>query len=137
MSNRIKKLLAVLLPVAFGVVFIVFGATSMKEMREYKPIPAVVSHIEREWTPNGDGTDTEEIRIFVTYTVDGKEYTEQLQNTKTNYQQGDEITVLYNPEDPTEVSGATKGIATIQFVAGAALVLAGLGTLAALIIKRR
>ncbi|MBR4727926.1 MAG: DUF3592 domain-containing protein, partial [Clostridia bacterium] len=107
MNNQLKKLIAVLILLAGGAVFIAFGAISFKEMREFKPVPAVVSHIEREWTPNGDGTDTENITIIVTYTVDGQEYTEKLQNTKTNYKQGDEITVLYNPEDPTEVSGAT------------------------------
>ncbi len=137
MNNRMKKLLAVLILLVGGVVFIVFGATSMKEMREFRQTPAVVSHIEREWTPNGDGTDTEEIKIFVTYTVDGQEYTEELQNTKTSYKEGDKITVLYNPEKPTYVSGATKGIAAIQFVAGGVLVLAAIGTLAMLIIRGR
>lgn len=137
MNNRIKKLLAVLLLLAGGVVFIVFGAVSMKEIKNYIQTPAVVSHVEREWTPNGDGTDTEEIKIFVTYTVDGQEYTEELQNTKTGYSQGDTITVLYNPENPAQVSGATKGIAAIQFIAGGVLVLAALGTLAATIIKGR
>ena len=127
MSNQLKKLIAVVILIAGGAIFIVFGATSVKELRDFKQIPAVVSHIEREWTPNGDGTDTEEIKIFVTYTVDGQEYTEELQNTKTGYKQGDAITVLYNPADPTEVSGATKTMTVIQFAVGGALVLAGVG----------
>ena len=127
MNSQMKKLIAAIILIAGGAIFIVFGATSIKEMRDFKQVPAVVSHIEREWTPNGDGTDTEEIRIFVTYTVDGKEYTEELQNTKTNYKQGDAITVLYNPEDPTEVSGATKTMTVIQFAIGGVLVLAGVG----------
>ena len=128
MSNQIKKLIAVLILLVGGAIFIVFGATSIKEIREFKPIPAVVSHIEREWMPDGDGTDTEQITIIVTYTVDGHEYTEELQNTKTNYKQGDAITILYNPEDPTEVSGATKTIALIQLTVGSALVLGGIAT---------
>lgn len=127
MNSQMKKLIAAIILIAGGAIFIVFGATSIKEMRDFKQVPAVVSHIEREWTPNGDGTDTEEIRIFVTYTVDGKEYTEELQNTKTNYKQGDAITVLYNPADPTEVSGATKTMTVIQFAIGGVLVLAGMG----------
>ena len=127
MSNQMKKLIAVLILLAGGVIFIVFGATSIKELRDYKQVSAVVSHIEREWTPIGDGTDTENVKIFVTYTVDGQEYTEELQNTKTTYKQGDEITVLYNPEKPTEVSGATKTMTIIQFAVGGVLVLAGVG----------
>ena len=128
MSNQMKKLIAVIILIAGGVIFIVFGATSVKELRDFKQVSAVVSHIEREWTPNGDGTDTEEIKIFVTYTVDGQEYTEELQNTKTTYKQGDEITVLYNPADPTVVSGATKTMTIIQFAIGGVLILAGIGT---------
>lgn len=128
MNNQLKKLIAVLILLAGGAVFIVLGVTSLKEIREFKQVPAVVSHIEREWTPNGDGTDTEDIKIIVTYTVDGQEYTEELQNTKTSYKQGDEITVLYNPEDPTKVSGATKTMAIIQLAAGGALALAGAAT---------
>ena len=128
MSNQLKKLIAVIILLVGGAVFIVFGATSVKELRDFKQVSAVVSHIEREWTPNGDGTDTEEIKIFVTYTVDGQEYTEELQNTKTGYKQGDEITVLYNPADPTVVSGATKTMTIIQFAVGGVLILAGIGT---------
>ena len=127
MNSQMKKLIAVIILIAGGIVFIVLGAISVKELREFKRVPAVVSHIERDWTPNGDGTDTEELKIFVTYTVDGKTYTEELQNTKTTYKQGDEITVLYNPAKPSEVSGATKTMSVIQFAVGGVLVLAGAG----------
>ena len=137
MSERLKKLLAVVLLLAGGAVFIVFGATSLREIREFRPVEAVVSHIEREWVPNGDGTDTQEITIYVTYTVDGQEYTEELQNTKTSYSQGDKITVLYNPEKPTEVSGATKTIAAIQIAAGSLLALGGLVTLVLFFLRGR
>ena len=127
MSNRMKKLIAALVLIAGGAIFILLGAASIKEIREFRQIPAVVSRIEREWTPNGDGTDTENATVYVTYTVDGREYTEKLQNTQANCKQGATITVLYNPKDPTEVSGATKTLAVIQFAAGGALVLAGAG----------
>ena len=137
MNNGIKKLIAMLILVAGGAVFIVFGTVSMKEIKNFLPVPAVVSHVQREWVPDGEGGETEDIHIFVTYTVDGKEYTEELQNTKTNLHEDDSITVLYNPEKPHEVSGATKGMATIQFIAGGILILAGLGTFAVSLIKGR
>ena len=137
MNNNLKKLIVFVLMIVGGATFIVFGAISLKEIRTYKPVDAVVAHIQRDWTPNGDGTDTEEIRIIVTYTVDGTEYTEELMNTKTNLQKGDEITVLYNPADPTQVSGATKGIAAVQLAFGAVLALAGLGSIAVFFIRGR
>lgn len=136
-NNHLKKLIAVLLLIVGGVVFIIFGSVSVKQMKTYTEVPAVVSRIEREWVPDGEGGDTEQINIFVTYTVDGKEYTEQLQNTSTKLKQGENITVLYNPEDPTEVSGASKGGVALQIGFGCLLVLGGLGTLASLVIKGR
>ena len=91
----------------------------------------------RMWGRDGDGGETEEIKIFVTYTVDGQEYTEELNNTKTNLKEGENITVLYNPEDPTEVSGASKGGVALQIGFGSLFLLGGLASLAALIIKGR
>ena len=135
LNNNMKKLIACLFLIVGGVVFIVFGGITVKEIQNYPEVSAVVSHLEREWVPDEDGYDREEITVFVTYTVDGQEYTEELQNSKTNYKQGDEITVHYNPEDPTKVTGASKGGATLQFVFGGVLVLAGLGS-AALTVSR-
>ena len=137
MSNQMKKLLAALLLIAGGVVFLVMGGISMKEINHYPQVSAVVSHIQRDWVPDSDGYDHEEIKIFVTYTVDGKEYTEELQNTKTDLNKGDSITVYYNPENPKEVSGATKGGMALQFAVGGVLLLAGLGTAAVTVIKGR
>ena len=137
MNNRMKKLIAALVLLAAGVICFVFGATSSKELKEYRQVTAVVTEIQRELIPDSDGGNTEQMKIFVTYSVGGKEYTEELQNTKTNMKQGDAITVLYNPSDPTQVSGATKGIAVIQYALGAVLTLAGLGTAAFALLKSR
>ena len=137
LNNNIKKLIAIVLVMIGGVVFIIFGSITAKQMKTFIKVPAVVSHISREWTPDGDGGETEEIKIFVTYTVDGQEYTEELNNTKTNLKEGENITVLYNPEDPTEVSGASKGGVALQIGFGSLFLLGGLASLAALIIKGR
>ncbi len=137
LNSHIKKRIAAALMIVGGAVFIIFGSVTMKQMKTFTPVPAVVSRIEREWAPDGEGGETEEINIFVTYTVNGKEYTEALQNTKTDLKQGEAITVLYNPEDPTEVSGASKSGAALQMGFGSLFVFVGLGTLAALVIKGR
>ena len=137
MNNRLKKLIAGLVAIAAGAVFIVFGFISLKELREFKQVEALVSDIQVDLVTEGDGSQTQEIHIFVTYTVNGQEYTEELQNTKTSMKKGDTITVLYNPENPKEVSGATKGIATVQLAAGAAIALFGLGFAALTLIRGR
>ena len=135
MSNKLKKMLVSVVMIAGGAVFLALGFMSVKQINHYPQTAAVVSHIQKDYVPDSDGYDREEIKIFVTYEVDGKEYTEELQNTKTNLKQGDNITVYYNPDNPEEVSGATKTMAAIQLGIGAALALAGLGTLVLAIIR--
>ena len=64
-------------------------------------------------------------------------YEPWMDGTCVTLHEDDSITVLYNPEKPHEVSGATKGMATIQFIAGGVLILAGLGSFAVSLIKGR
>lgn len=137
MSQQIKKLIGSVIALVAGIVFIVFGCISMKEIKKFVPVDAVVSHVQREWVPDDEGFEQEELTFFVTYTVDGQEYTEQLQNTKTSLEKGDQITVRYNPENPKEVSGATTGIAAVQIAFGSLFALAGLGIAALTVIKGR
>ena len=137
MNNRMKKLIAAVILLAGGAVFIVFGCITLRQMKTFDQVPAVVTKVAREWTTDSDGSDVEDITIYVTYTVDGKEYTESLQNTKTNYKEGDEITVFCDPSDPTNVTGASKGGAALQLTFGGVIALAGLATAAGVIIKGR
>ena len=137
MSAKVKKMIAFLLAIAAGVTFIVFGSLSLKEIREYTKTPAVVSHVASSFVPDGEGGETQEIKIYVNYTFDGKEYQDiELQNTKTSLREGDELTILVNPADPTKASNATKGMATIEIVAGSVVGLIGLGGLALTFIRR-
>ncbi|MCR5041171.1 MAG: DUF3592 domain-containing protein [Clostridia bacterium] len=135
--NLVKRFIAPLLLIAGGILFIVFGFRTVKEMKDFPQTDAVVSHLTREWVPDGEGYETEQITVYVTYTVDGKEYTEALQNGKTNYEQGDAIKVYYDPADPTYVSGASKSGATIQLAFGSVIALGGLGGLVAALVRRR
>ena len=137
MNNAIKKIIFGLLVLAGGVVFIVFGSISLKEVKTLPTTEAVVSHVQKEWVSDGEGGETQEITIFVTYTIDGEEYTEELQNAKTSLKKGDNITVYYKPGDPTYVSGATKGLAAIQISIGCVIALIGLGMMVSAVIKGR
>ena len=135
--NSLKRFIAPLILLAGGIVFILFGAQSVKEIKTYKPVEAVVSHVAKEWTTDADGSDTLDVTIYVTYTVDGKEYEEALQNTSTNHEKGDKLTVLYNPADPSVVSGVSKTIVVIQLAAGVLLILAGAFVLVRVVIRGR
>ncbi len=109
-----KKIISVIILIAGGILFIVLGFGSLNEIRNFPQTEASVVAVEREWVPSGDGDDTEQITVHVSYTVDGKQYEEVLQNAKDSLEKGDQISVYYNPQKPEYVSGATKGTAFIQ-----------------------
>jgi hypothetical protein len=135
LNNRMKKLIVALLLLAGGIVFIVWGSITLKQTTKFPKTTAVVTHVQREFTPDGEGGETEEIHIFVTYTAEGKTYNEELQNTKTSLREGDVTDVVYNPDKPAEVYGASKTGGVLQLVFGGVLALAGLGSAAAVLLK--
>lgn len=137
MTTRNKKIIASFLLFVAGALFVFFGFTSLREMKDFTPVRAEVTRVEKEWVPDGENGDTEEIKIYVTYAYEGKEYTELLQNTTTNHSEGDIITVLCNPQDPTVVSGANKTVVMIQFAAGGLFALGGIVTFVLTLIKSR
>ncbi len=113
-----KKIFAVIVLIAGGILFLVLGISGLKEIASFPQTAATVTNVEREWVPNGDGSDTEQVTIRVSYTVDGKQYEEELQNAKSSLQKGDQIQVYYDPQKPEYVSGATKGMSMLLIAFG-------------------
>ena len=78
--------------------------------RGYEKTTAVITRIdeERVWSA-ADETNEIDYTVYVTYTVDGKEYNEILGSYAPGYKAGKELEVLYDPADPTRVSTASVG----------------------------
>lgn len=140
-NHKVRDLLQRVLPpvllLAAGILFLVFGFVTVNEMRSYPQTTATVTKIEREWVPDAEGGDTEEITIYVRYRVAGQNYEEVLNNCKTSYQEGETISVYYKPDDPHYVSGATKGGAAIRFAFGGVLTFAGLAALPMITFRKK
>lgn len=94
--------------------FLIFsaGCTTKDDI----PVDAVVSNIERGYTSN----HKEYSRIYVTYTVDGKEYTSNLQGDTSNLNIGDKITIYYNKNNPNQVIRKAENTTVLIFVGIAA-----------------
>ena len=137
MNNQLKKLIAVLMFLVGGVALIVFGVSSYKQVSTYPQTDAVVAGVHKELVPDGEGGTTQEVTIYVTYTADGKEYTEAVSNVKGTLKEGDALRVCYNPENPAEVFGASKTGPVIMLVMGAVCVLASLGVGALTLLRGR
>ena len=70
-----------------------------------------------------DGSDHNN-RVYtptVTYTADGKEYTEVLETYVREETLGTEIKILYDPANPSEISVDTPGASIYLVLVGAAL----------------
>ena len=90
-----------------------------------------------ETTIDEDGATSETATVYVSYTVDGTEYNEVLDDSNSDMKEGDKVTVRYNPEKPNKVTATTKTAGFVRIAFGAVILLAGLASLALLIIKGR
>ena len=112
-----------MLAIIAGIVFIVFGAVNFSQHNKYIDTTAVVSRVT---ITEGIGDEPDDVEIFVRYTVDGKEYESQLNNTSTNLKEGQTVKVKYDPSDPSKVISASKSYAFIAIGFGALVVLIGI-----------
>ena len=119
--------------IPLGILLIVFGVLIYgfaDRTANYKKTEATVSKVElfeEEYTDSDNEVHKATYTVYVTYTVDGKEYKDRELGIFENYVVGDKVTVAYNPADHSEVVQPTgKIIPIIMIVAGVgALVGAG------------
>ena len=137
MKNRVAKLIASVVAVLGGILFIVLGCVGISQVKNFPEIEATVTSVETESTVDEDGTTTETSTVYVAYTVDGTEYNEVLDDSNSDMKEGDKVTVHYNPEKPNKVTATTKTAGFVRIAFGAVILLAGLASLALLIIKGR
>ncbi len=134
--NNMKRFVLPLAALVMGIILIVMGCISMSQVKNFPEIEAVVTNVEREYFTDEDGT-REEITVRVKYTINGVDFEEVLQNNTADLHEGDEITVRYNPEKPSFVTGATKSSSMIPIGFGALFTLIGLVLFAKSIIRGR
>lgn len=133
----IRKFIVSFVMLLGGIAFIVFGCISFKEVKTFPEVSAVVTKVETEWVDNGEDGTKESKTAYVKYTVDGVEYNEILQNSPGDIEENTTITVRYNPEKPSYVTGSTKTSGTVQMALGIVLCVASVATAVVTVIKGR
>ena len=96
-----------LILIIFGIVVFVITLNNQKFIK----IEATVTNVEetQETNVDDDGTNTTTVyNATVNYTVDGKEYTQTLDNV-SKCKVGDKMDIYYNPKDPNQIT-QTKSI---------------------------
>ena len=105
-----------------GIVLIVFGIIMFvinNKNQDYIKTNAVVtsSQLIQEAYTDVDGNQVEATyNATIRYTIDGKEYTDTLDNV-SKYDVGDEITIYYNPKDPSQITQTKSLIIPIIIIA--------------------
>ena len=95
--------------------------------KNYIKIESTVSKVElvKEETTDSEGNTEEAIYdIYVKYTVDGKEYDTEL-GEMPERKVGDKITIVYNPNNPSEISQPSSIILNICLLVGGIVSLVG------------
>ena len=115
-----------------GIILIIFGIIAFVitiKNQNYIEVEATITNIvlqEEEHLDNEGNRVEATYKFDIKYTVDGKEYTSDLDNMfKQNI--GDKITIYYNPKDPSQIT-QTKSIIfpIIIIVAGIASLVGGI-----------
>ena len=57
-------------------------------------------------------------KVYVKYSVDGKNYEEELGELSGSYKEGEKMTIYYNPENPSEITQTTSLVLPIVMIVG-------------------
>lgn len=105
----------------FGIVILVIGIyMNFFEGRGYIETTAVIDHIDE--TYSGGDNDTE-YDVYVNYTVDGKDYQSRSDYYSPSYKEGKEIKIYYNPDNPQQIHGDSKGFRIYILVVGVVILV--------------
>lgn len=101
------------------------GSLTLKKQKSYLPTDAVISKIEEYYDASaGEDGPQYSYDVTVRYTVDGKEYEGPLGYHQDGYEEGQTVSIRYNPENPEKIVQASKGFAIYLVIIGP-LLLAG------------
>lgn len=110
---RIKSIFITLI---CGIVFLGVGIFFTVRNKNYVETTAVITDIQTR----GAGDD-EDHDVYVSYNVDGQEYSALSDTYSSTYFEGKEISVFYNPDNPQEIHGDSKLLGIIMMAVGGVL----------------
>ena len=131
-----KKLLSGVVGIVFALIFLaagvfctVTGISQLKKLNEgkYVETQATITKVETITVSDSDapGGTREEYEITVEYTLDGKKVVTLLNGTPKEFYEGMELTVLYNVDNPMDVTLPGTTGAIIMIAMGVVAALAG------------
>ena len=132
MKKTMTGIMGIVLAVVFlavGIFVLVMGIHHLQKLNagKYVETQATITKIETDVVhdPDSPGGTREEYEITVEYTVDGKKYVSRLGETPKEFHEGMELTVLYNVDNPMDVTLPGTTGAIIMIAMGVVAALAG------------
>lgn len=122
-----KKLLVLVITVLFGFLSLGLGIHTMFfQNKGYVKTTAVIDHVDKTVTGYDNHHHEEyDYQVFVNYTVDGTDYQSESDYYQNGYEAGKEIAIYYNPSNPQQIHGDSKGFGLYMIILGPILILAG------------
>ena len=115
-----KQLILAISGLIFGIILIVLGFVQKHKQSDYTETTAEITEITVE---AGTGDDSDTHHVYVKYTVDGKEYNEELDEYSSKYKVGKSVKIKYNPDNPADITSSGNIPMIICFVSGILLTL--------------
>ena len=119
--------------IPLGIALIVFGIAMFiinTKNEDYVKTEAVITRtqlVEPEHIDIDGNTVEATYKVYVKYTVDGKEYNEELGELSGTFENNEKMTIYYNPDDPTQITQTKSKIIPIIMVAlGCASLIGGI-----------
>ena len=120
--SGIRRLLFSLLLLATAAVLTVIGFTEKRRQNTFVSVTARITQITSDYDPVAEQT---EYTVRVSYSVGGTGYEETLGSYRADYAEGQTVEILYNPEDPRDITAKSGAMPVILWAfAGAALIAA-------------
>ena len=102
MNNPIIR--RIVIPVCLIVMcglFVFVGFRERGKKQNYVKTDAVIQRIESNFDAADDSTNH---TVFVSYSVDGKSYENELGEYKATFSEGQTVSIRYNPDNPNDIT---------------------------------
>ena len=121
--KKAKPFLISLICLLAGLAFAGFGSYNLYARFAFVPTDAVVMDV---WYTETDAESADTTHALVSYSVDGVDYEEELQNfASKDAKVGKVISVRYNPNNPKEVHGDKNVLPYVQIAIGTLFAVVG------------
>ena len=136
-NSSIARIFVPLVLLLVGVGLIAVGARNLLQIASFPEVPAVVEQVDYKYRSMTERKSELRQVVTVKYTVDGKEYTEELQFARQKVQKGDTVSVRYDPKDPSYVTAGNAKTGALYLAFGAFIAIGGAVTIVQLLRGKR